>query len=194
MRKSILYPYTLEKKGNVIKLEIMSNKRYGLLYIAVIIMSAISMAGCTFSLFWNRDFPLKDYLILIYIIIGCILFILLAFYLLKWEREGKEIFILYPNKLEKIVAIKPLKTEKHTFNLNKLEIGCQSGEDFYSEEEAKELGIELDLEKVEGNYSIQFYMDERVQVVDSEREIPIDVIRRIKKEYLLNQNDENKEV
>lgn len=194
MRRNILYPYTLEKKGNAIKLEIMSNKRYGLLCIAVIIMSAISMAGCTFSLFWNRDFPLKDYLILICIIIGCILFISLAFYLLKWEREGKEIFLLYPNKLENIVAIKPFKTEKHTFNFNKLEIGYQSGEDFYSEEEAKELGVELDLEKVEGNYPIQFYMDEGVQVVDSEREIPIDVIRRIKKEYLLNQNDENKEV
>lgn len=180
----IYYPYILEKKGNMIKLEIMPKKTHNplnILYIAVMFMSAISIVGCIYSLFWIDFFTSKDYFAMICVTIGSVSFLLLAFYLLKWERKGKEIFILHPNKLENIVAIKPFRTEKHTFNFNILEIGYKSGEDFYNEEEAKELGVELDLEKVEGNYPIQFYMDGGMQVVDSEREIPIDVIRRIKK-------------
>ncbi len=85
---------------------------------------------------------------------------------------------------------RPFKTEKHIFDFEKLEIGYQSGEDFYSEEEAILLGVELDLDKVAGNYPIQFYLDDGLQVVDSEREIPIEVIRRIKEEYLLNRDNQ----
>ncbi|HMM04719.1 MULTISPECIES: hypothetical protein [unclassified Dysgonomonas] len=192
MSRNILYPYTLEKKGDMIKLEIMPKKTHNplnILYIAVMIMSSISIIGCTNSLFWMDFFSSKDYFAVICIIIGSLLFLLLAFYLLKWERKGKEIFILHPNRLENIVAIKPFKIEKHIFDFEKLEIGYQSGEDFYSEEEAILLGVELDLNKVTGNYPIQFYMDDGLQIVDSEREIPIEVIRRIKEEYLLNQHE-----
>ena len=57
------------------------------------------------------------------------------------------------------------------------------------EEEASLLGVELDLDKVIGNYPIQFYMDDGLQVVDSERKMPIEVIRKIKEEYLLNHNN-----
>ena len=153
------------------------------------ILSSISLVGCTSSLFLIDFFISKDYLALISVIIGSLLFLVLAFYLLKWERKGNEIFILHPNKLENIVTIKPFKTEKHIFNFEKLEIGYQSGENFYSEEEAILLGVELDLDKVVGNYPIQFYMDDGLQVVDSERKIPVEVIRKIKEEYFLNQNN-----
>ncbi len=192
MSTNILYPYTLEKKGDMIKLEIMPKRTHNplnILYIVVMILSSISIVGCTSSLFLIDSFTSKDYFAVICVIIGSLLFLLLAFYLLKWERKGKEIFILHPNKLENIVAIKPFKTEKHIFDFEKLEIGYQSGEDFNSEEEAILLGVELDLDKIVGNYPIQFYMDNGLQVVDSEREIPIEVIRKIKEQYLLNQNN-----
>lgn len=192
MSTNILYPYTLEKKGDMIKLEIMPKRTHNplnILYIVVMILSSISIVGCTSSLFLIDFFTSKDYLALISVIIGSLLFLVLAFYLLKWERKGNEIFILHPNKLENIVTIKPFKTEKHIFDFEKLEIGYQSGEYFSTEEEASLLGVELDLEKVVGNYPIQFYMDDGLQVVDSERKIPIEVIRKIKEEYLLNQNN-----
>ncbi len=192
MSTNILYPYTLEKKGDMIKLEIMPKRTHNplnILYIVVMILSSISIVGCTSSLFLIDFFTSKDYLALISVIIGSLLFLVLAFYLLKWERKGNEIFILHPNKLENVVTIKSFKTEKHIFDFEKLEIGYQSGEYFSTEEEASLLGVELDLEKVVGNYPIQFYMDDGLQVVDSERKIPIEVIRKIKEEYLLNHNN-----
>jgi len=197
MKNDTPYPYVLEKKDSIIKLIIMSNKRlglFGILYAAVIVMSIISVVGGTLSLFLIDDYTSKDYLMVICIIIACILFFCLALYLLLWKRKGKEIFILHPDKLETIVVIKPLKTEKHVFNFNKLEIGYQSGEDFYSEEEARLLGVELDLDKVEGNYPIQFYMDEGEQVVDSNREIPIELIKKIRNEFLLIQKETTNEL
>ena len=114
---------------------------------------------------------------------ACILFFLLAFYLLHWKRKGEKLFILHPDSLENIIVIKPLKIEKHVFKFEKLEIGYQSGEDFYSKEEAKLLGVELDIDKVVGNYPIQFYMDDGEQVVDLERKLPIEAIGRIKKSF-----------
>lgn len=191
MNTNIPHPYILEKKGNAIRLKIMPKKTYGLfniLYIALMILFAIPIVGGTFFLLTNSYFTLKDDLIVICSITVCILFFLFILYLFIWKRKGKEIFILHPDKLENIIIIKPFKTEKHIFTFNKLEIGYQSGKDFYSEEEAKMLGVELDLDKVKGNYPIQFYMDDGIEVVDSVREIPIEVIRRIKKEFLLIEN------
>lgn len=138
-------------------------------------------------------FPILD-ITLEFILINSIVSLLEIFVILYffssywWKRKGLEIFILYPNKLEYVLVNKPFKTEKHIFDFEKLEIGYQSGEDFYSEE-AILLGVELDLDKVVGNYPIQFYMDDGLQVVDSERKIPIEVIRKIKEEYLLNHNN-----
>lgn len=152
------------------------------------ILFAIPIVGGAFFLLTNSYFTLKDDLIVICSITVCILFFLFILYLFLWKRKGEEIFILHPDKLENIIIIKYFKTEKHIFTFNKLEIGYQSGEDFYSEEEAKMLGIELDLDKVKGNYPIQFYMDDGIEVVDSVREIPIEIIRRIKKEFLLIEN------
>lgn len=191
MKVDIPYPYILEKKGDSIKLKIMPKKTYGvfgILYIAVMVMSAISIIGCTLSIFLFDDYALRSYSTVICIIIVCILFFLLALYSLRWKRKGEELFILHPDSLENIIVIKPLRTEKHVFKFEKLEIGYQSGEDFYSEEEAKLLGVELDIDKVEGNYPIQFYMDDGEQVVDSERKLPIEAIRKIKEEFLLIQN------
>ena len=191
MKIKPLYPYTLKKEKEIIKLEIMPENTYGyisILCIAVIIMSSFSVVGSSIILFLGNNYTSKDYLTVICIITSSILFGLYAFYLLKWKRKGEEIFILHINKLENIIVVKPFKTEKYVFHFNSLEIGYQSGEDFCNEEEAKLLGIELDMDKVEGDFPIQFYMDNGEQVVDSERKIPIEAIRRIEKEFLLIKN------
>lgn len=191
MRTKTSYPYILEKEEDSIKLRIMPKKTYGffsILYIAIMVMSAISIIGCILSVFLIDSYASNGYSTVICIIIACILFFLFALYLLRWRGKGEEIFILYPDKLENIVIIRPFRTERHIFIFNKLEIGYQPGEDFFCEEGAKLLGVELDIDKVEGNYPIQFYMDDGKQIVDSEREIPIEIIRRIKKEFLLIRN------
>lgn len=196
MKRRNSYPYILAKKKNSIKLRIMPKKTYGffsILYIALMILFAIAIVGSTFILLADSDFTLKENLIIICSITVCIPFFLLILYLFLWKRKGEEIFILHPDKLENIVIVKPFKTEKNIFSFNKLEIGYQSGEDFYSEEEAILLGVELDLDKVKGNYPIQFYMDDGIEVVDSVRKIPIEVIRRIKKEFLLIQDERTNE-
>lgn len=102
------------------------------------------------------------------------------------EKKGIEIFTLYSNRLEYEQINKPFKSMKSITDFQKITIFYQSGEDYYTEEEALELGVELDLDKVVGNHPIQFYMNDGEQVVDSEREIPIEAIRKIKKEHLLN--------
>lgn len=179
-------PYIYENTENAIRLEIMPNKSYipfGILYIVIAIISTAPIIGCIISLFLNDGYTLKNYIIIFCTIIGCILFFLLAFYLLKWEEEGKEIFVLDSNKLEHTIIVYPFKVEKRIFHFKTLEIGYQSGIDFNSEEEAVEIGVELDLDKVIGNHPIQFFMDDGEQVVDSERKIPIEVIQKIRLEF-----------
>ncbi len=122
MKRDILYPYTLKKKGNVIKLEIMPETTrwlLNILYIAVIIMSAISIIGSTISLFFNHAYTPETGFIQFCIIISSALFIC---YLWKCKRIGLEIFLLYSDKLENIIENKPFKIEKHIFKFKQLEI------------------------------------------------------------------------
>ncbi|MBK5719879.1 hypothetical protein JGH11_03245 [Dysgonomonas sp. Marseille-P4677] len=139
--------------------------------------------------------PITDFTLEFILISGIVLsleiFMILYFISFYWwKRKGQEIFILYPNSLEYIQTNKPFKSSKWVVNFKQMQFCYQSEEDFESEEEAKLLGVELDIDKVEGNYPIQFYMNDGEQVINSEREIPIEVIRRIKLEFLkLNENN-----
>jgi hypothetical protein len=179
--------YTLERKAEVLRLTINPKNNSQLLPLCCTILFFILF------LFHVLILPILD-ITLEFILINSIALLLEIFVILYsfssywWKRKGLEIFILYSNKLEYAQVNKPFKTEKYIFNFEKLEIGYQSGEDFYTEEEASLLGVELDLDQVIGSYPIQFYMDDGLQAVDSERGIPIEVIRKIKEEYLFNQN------
>lgn len=134
-------------------------------------------------------------LTLSFIIANSIVFLLECFIILFffskywWRKKGIEIFTLYSNRLEYEQINKPFKPIKLVNHFQKITIFYQSGVDYYTEEEFTLLGVELDLDKVVGNYSIQFYMDDGLQIIDSERKIPIEVIKKIKEEYLLNQNN-----
>lgn len=192
MKRETGYPYTLERKADAIRLTINPKNSNGLLFLGCIILFFglllfhISMLILVVPIL---DITLEFILINSIVSLLEIFIILYFFSSYWWKRKGLEIFILYSNKLEYVLVNNPFKTERHIFDFEKLEIGYQSGEDFYSEEEAILLGVELDLDKVVGNYPIQFYMDDGLQVVDSEREIPIEVSRKIKEEYLFNQNN-----
>ncbi|MDU1892984.1 MAG: hypothetical protein E6767_20070 [Dysgonomonas sp.] len=185
------YPYTLERKIDAIRLTISPKNNNQLLFL-----------GCTI-LFSGLFFLHIGMLILILPILDIILefilfnsivsfleiFVILYFFSSYWwKRKGLEIFTLYSNRLEYVQVNKPFKTEKHVFDFKDLKIGYQSEEDFYTEEEAMRLDVELDLNKAIGNYLIQFYMDDGLQAIDSERELPIEVIQKIKKEFLLIKN------
>ncbi|MFT3995305.1 MAG: hypothetical protein QM660_13415 [Dysgonomonas sp.] len=191
MRKKVLYPYTLERKSDVIRLTISPKNSNVLLFLdCTILFSGLFLFHIGMLILIFPILDITPEFILINSIVSLLeIFVILYFFSSYWwKRKGLEIFILYSNRLEYVLVNKPFKTEKHIFDFEKLEIGYQSGEDFYSEEEAILLGVELDLDKVVGNYPIQFYMDDGLQTVDSERKIPVEVIRKIKEEYLLNQN------
>ncbi|GAB6123388.1 hypothetical protein [Dysgonomonas termitidis] len=191
MKKKVLYPYTLERKSDVLRLTISPKNSNGLLLLGcTILFSGLFLfhIGMLILIFPILDITLEFILINSIVSLLEIFVILYFFSSYWWKRKGLEIFILHSNKLEYVLVNKPFKTKKHIFDFEKLEIGYQSGEDFYSEEDIL-LDVELDLEKVVGNYPIQFYMDEGLQIVHSELKIPIEVIRKIKEEYLLNQKN-----
>ncbi|MBF0649291.1 hypothetical protein IR083_10710 [Dysgonomonas sp. GY75] len=191
MKKKVLYPYTFDRKGDTLRLTISPKNCNQLLFLGCIVLFSglfLFHIGMLILILPILDITLKFILINSIVSLLEIFVILYFFSSYWWKRKGLEIFILYPNKLEYVLVNKPFKTEKHIFDFEKLEIRYQSGEDFYNEEEAILLGVELDLDKLVGNYPIQFYMDDGLQVVDSERRIPVEVIRKIKEEYLLNQN------
>lgn len=184
------YPYSLEKKENTLKLTIESQKSLHLFYLSGLILFSsmlIFQVGFITLVFATIELTLG------FIIANSIVFLLECFIILFffsnywWRKKRIEIFILYSNRLEYEQMNKPFKPTKSITHFQKITIFYQSGEDYYTEEEALELGVELDLDKVVGNHPIQFYMNDGEQVVDSEREIPIEAIRKIKKEHLLNQ-------
>lgn len=191
MKKKVLYPYTLDRKGDALRLTISPKNCNQLLFLGCTILFSglfIFHIGMLILIFPILDIT-PEFILINSIVSLLEIFVILYFFSSYWwKRKGLEIFTLYSNKLEYVLVNKPFKTEKHNFDFEKLEIGYQSGEYFSTEEEASLLGVELDLDKVVGNYPIQFYMDDGLQVVDSERKIPVEVIRKIKEEYLLNQN------
>lgn len=187
MGKYIEYPYTLEKKDGAIRLTTRGRDKVEFLYVLIFLLVSILLLTFIWAILWGPLGVRLIYIGLIHLIAICWL---LNLYF--WERKGVETFILSANRLEYIQERKFKKTKNLIYHFHQIEIGYQSGEDFYSEEEAIELGVELDLEKVEGSHPIQFYMDNGMEVIDSEREIPIEVIRKIRDEYLLIQAKRDK--
>lgn len=184
MKKKIPYPYTLEKKDKIVKLEIMPGRiSYLPFYVFVLILSILTLS-MMFLVFTNVNLSLKDYIIASCISVLPIGLILYVLYMLNWKIKGKEIFILYPDKLEYIVDIKPFKIEKYAYHFSEIEFHYDSGIDYYSEEEEEELGIGL-YRETKGAYPIRFIMDDGENIIDSEREIPIEVILKMRDEYLL---------
>lgn len=194
MKRNILHyffspksaPYILERKSDMIRLEIMAPRDYSLcaiLCVSVFIMLLIALVGNTIFLFY---YP-KDYVLAIPLVIALIVISLPAFYLFIWERKGREMFILSVNELERSVIIKPFETEKKVYTFSQLIICYESDddlEDIYEEDDYEEK-LEPDLTDVAGNYPIRFIIDNGIDIVDSARRIPIEVIRRIRDEYLL---------
>jgi hypothetical protein len=187
MEKKIPYPYTLEKKDKMIKLEIKPGRiSYLPFYVFVLILS-ISTLSLMFIVFTNANLLQRDYIIASCISVLPIGLILYVFYMLNWKIRGKEMFILYPDKLEYMVDIKPFKIEKYVYHFSEIEFYYDSDIDYYSEEEEEGLGIGLysKYSKTKEAYPIRFIMDDGENIIDSEREIPIEVILKMRDEYLL---------
>lgn len=188
MKRNTQYPYILEKRDNIIRLEIGARKGWILPHLFVIFLTVIALIGSLLFVLIKDYASQKDYIIVPCLNIAFICFIIYALYIINWKRKGKEIFILYPNTLEHIIENKPYKISKQVILFSEIEFSYNSGVYFDSKEEGEALGIESDLFKVEGFYPIRFLIDND-GFIDSEREVPIGIIRRIREEYLLNQKD-----
>ena len=189
MKRRIVYPYTLEKKDKMIKLEISGGKFYIFLHIFVFFLAIVSVIGLTFSFFINDSYTIKDYFVVCCLLVFMFLVLLFTFYTLKWKRKGKEIFILHPDKLEYIIENKPFRTQRkiHHFTTMMIAYNIEIELDNNNNYEIK---VDTDLQNIEGNFSIIFYMDEGENIIYSEREIPIEVMRTIREEYLININED----
>lgn len=189
MKRRIVYPYTLEKKDKMIKLEISGGKFYIFLHIFVFFLAIVSMIGLTFSFFINDSYTIKDYFVVCCLLVFMFLVLLFAFYTLKWKRKGKEIFILHPDKLEYIIENKPFRTQRKIHHFTTMVIAYNIEIEFDNNNDY-EIKVYTDLQNIEGNFSIIFYMDEGENIIYSEREVPIEVMRTIREEYLININED----
>lgn len=189
MKRRIVYPYTLEKKDKMIKLEISGGKFYIFLHIFVFFLAIVSVIGLTFSFFINDSYTIKDYFVVCCLLVFMFLVLLFAFYTLKWKRKGKEIFILHPDKLEYIIENKPFRTQRKIHHFTTMMIAYNIEIEFDNNNDY-EIKVYTDLQNIEGNFSIIFYMDEGENIIYSEREIPIEVMRTIREEYLININED----
>lgn len=189
MKRRIVYPYTLEKKDKMIKLEISGGKFYIFLHIFVFFLAIVSMIGLTFSFFINDSYTIKDYFVVCCLLVFMFLVLLFAFYTLKWKRKGKEIFILHPDKLENIIENKPFRTQRKIHHFTTMMIAYNIEIEFDNNNDY-EIKVYTDLQNIEGNFSIIFYMDEGENIIYSEREVPIEVMRTIREEYLININED----
>ena len=189
MKRRIVYPYTLEKKDKMIKLEISGGKFYIFLHIFVFFLAIVSVIGLTFSFFINDSYTIKDYFVVCCLLVFMFLVLLFAFYTLKWKRKGKEIFILHPDKLEYIIENKPFRTQRKIHHFTTMMIAYNIEIEFDNNNDY-EIKVYTDLQNIEGNFSIIFYMDEGENIIYSEREVPIEVMRKIREEYLININED----
>lgn len=189
MKRRIVYPYTLEKKDKMIKLEISGGKFYIFLHIFVFFLAIVSVIGLTFSFFINDSYTIKDYFVVCCLLVFMFLVLLFTFYTLKWKRKGKEIFILHPDKLEYIIENKPFRTQRKIHHFTTMMIAYNIEIEFDNNNDY-EIKVDTDLQNIEGNFSIIFYMDEGENIIYSEREIPIEVMRTIREEYLININED----
>ncbi|MFR0677176.1 hypothetical protein [Dysgonomonas mossii] len=193
MKRRIVYPYTLEKKDKMIKLEISGGKFYIFLHIFVFFLAIVSVIGLTFSFFINDSYTIKDYFVVCCLLVFMFLVLLFAFYTLKWKRKGKEIFILYPDKLEYIIENKPFRTQRKIHHFTTMMIAYNIEIEFDNNNDY-EIKVYTDLQNIEGNFSIIFYMDEGENIIYSEREVPIEVMRTIREEYLININEDKENI
>lgn len=189
MKRRIVYPYTLEKKDKMIKLEISGGKFYIFLHIFVFFLAIVSVIGLTFSFFINDSYTIKDYFVVCCLLVFMFLVLLFAFYTLKWKRKGKEIFILHRDKLEYIIENKPFRTQRKIHHFTTMMIAYNIEIEFDNNNDY-EIKVYTDLQNIEGNFSIIFYMDEGENIIYSEREVPIEVMRTIREEYLININED----
>lgn len=189
MKRRIVYPYTLEKKDKMIKLEISGGKFYIFLHIFVFFLAIVSVIGLTFSFFINDSYTIKDYFVVCCLLVFMFLVLLFTFYTLKWKRKGKEIFILHPDKLEYIIENKPFRTQRKIHHFTTMMIAYNIEIEFDNNNDY-EIKVDTDLQNIEGNFSIIFYMDEGENIIYSEREVPIEVMRKIREEYLININED----
>ena len=189
MKRRIVYPYTLEKKDKMIKLEISGGTFYIFLHIFVFFLAIVSVIGLTFSFFINDSYTIKDYFVVCCLLVFMFLVLLFAFYTLKWKRKGKEIFILHPDKLEYIIENKPFRTQRKIHHFTTMMIAYNIEIEFDNNNDY-EIKVYTDLQNIEGNFSIIFYMDEGENIIYSEREVPIEVMRTIREEYLININED----
>ena len=189
MKRRIVYPYTLEKKDKMIKLEISGGKFYIFLHIFVFFLAIVSVIGLTFSFFINDSYTIKDYFVVCCLLVFMFLVLLFTFYTLKWKRKGKEIFILHPDKLEYIIQNKPFRTQRKIHHFTTMMIAYNIEIEFDNNNDY-EIKVYTDLQNIEGNFSIIFHMDEGENIIYSEREVPIEVMRTIREEYLININED----
>lgn len=173
----------------MIKLEISGGKFYIFLHIFVFFLAIVSVIGLTFSFFINDSYTIKDYFVVCCLLVFMFLVLLFAFYTLKWKRKGKEIFILYPDKLEYIIENKPFRTQRKIHHFTTMMIAYNIEIEFDNNNDY-EIKVYTDLQNIEGNFSIIFYMDEGENIIYSEREVPIEVMRTIREEYLININED----
>lgn len=197
MNKNNARLYLLGQNKDRLELEITPKRTYRImLYIAVMIMSIISIGFFLYFFFIHEFYSSRDYIIEGCIFIAFWVFLLFALYLLLWETTGKEIYIIHSHKLEKIISIVGIKGKTRVFEFNTLEFSYHSGAYYYTEDEDDylELVVDFDIDSVQGCYPIRFYMDDGMNVVDSELKIPIEMKRLIKKEYALLCDRENSDL
>ena len=119
MKKKVLYPYTLDRRGDTLRLTISPKNSNGLLFLGcTILFSGLFLfhIGMLILIFPILDITLEFILINSIVSLLEIFVILYFFSSYWWKRKGLEIFILYPNKLEYVLVNKPFKTEKHIFD------------------------------------------------------------------------------
>ncbi len=174
----------------MIKLEISGGKFYIFLHILVFFLAIVSVIGLTFSFFINDSYTIKDYFFVCCLLVFMFLVLLFTFYTLKWKRKGKEIFIMHPDKLEYIIENKPFRNQRKIYYFTTMMIAYNIEIEFDSNNNDYEIKVDTDLQNIEGNFSIIFYMDEGENIIYSEREVPIEVMRKIREEYLININED----
>lgn len=167
--------YNIKKKGNLIKLEIKDSGKFELFCIFLLILAVIGFLMTVSSVFFYNGHLKMSALI-------SVILILIILYLLHLLRNSfsKEIFVLYPGKLE-------YNTENKWWKIRTSQIYYFSEIEFYydSVNDDNEIeSTELDIEQIKGNYTVRFYMDAGENVIDSKGIIPIEAIQIIKKEYL----------
>lgn len=178
------FPYLLEWREGTLRLTIFPKQggQWGylccLVLFLMIFIVQVALLLVTLYIFENT-FSVSLFIAFFITLFLEVFLILYFFASYWWRRYGKEIFVLSCNQLMYIQTNKPFKSSKCKIDFKEILVCYQLVDDAYYEEEDELLDLELDLDKVKGNYSILFYMNKGENIVISERRIPIDVIRKM---------------